>query len=136
MYIKINIYLFIIILYYIILYLYHRYWALSKSYRIWSATNPQSEIVTTIYYYDICIYKDWLKSSQAHQDILMECDQIRFIFQYSPPCSPLTSSISVVVLGSHWSKMSSTADHLMNILAYSRACVCVCVCVCYNIKSV
>ena len=46
----------------------------------------------------------WLKSSQADQDALMECDQII----YSPPRSPHTSSIDVAVLGYHWVK-SSTA---------------------------
>ena len=47
--------------------IYHRYWALSKSYCIWSATNPPSEKMTTntviyIYIYQsiaVCIYLLW-----------------------------------------------------------------------------
>ena len=34
----------------------------------------------------------------------MECDQMRFLFQYSPPCDP-QSSFGIAVLGSHWSKI-------------------------------
>ena len=40
----------------------------------------------------------------------MECDQMSFIFQHSLPSSPHTSSITVTVLGFHWSKKWSTAD--------------------------
>ena len=46
-----NKHVFIYYHYYIIFY--QRYWALSKLYRIWSATNPRSEIVT---YCNIYIY--------------------------------------------------------------------------------
>ena len=56
------------------------------------------------------IYKDQLKSSLADQDILMECGQMRFIFQQDVPCTPHPSSIGIAALGSHWSKASSTAD--------------------------
>ena len=47
----------------------------------------------------------------------MESDQMRFIFQHSPPCSPHTS-ISVEVLGSHWSKVNNRYD--MNSSAHSH----------------
>ena len=40
---------------------------------------------------------------------LFSCDQMNFLFQYSPPCDLYTSSISVAVLGSHWTK-----SHHMN----------------------
>ena len=39
-----------------------------------------------------------LKCSEADQDILMECDQRRIIFQHKPPCLPRMSSIGVAVL--------------------------------------
>ena len=42
-------------------------------------------------------------------DTLMECDQMRFIFQHISSCCVHTSSIISAVLGSHWSKKSSTA---------------------------
>ena len=35
------------------------------------------------------------------KDTLMECDQMRFIFQHNPPCNPDTLTIGVAVLGSH-----------------------------------
>ena len=44
------------LLYYLLYNSSNRYWALSKLYRIWSATNTPSEIVTTIHCYDIYIY--------------------------------------------------------------------------------
>ena len=39
---------------------------------------------------------------------------IWFIFHYSFPCNPYTSSISMAVFGSHWSKLSSTAYELLS----------------------
>ena len=45
-----------------------------------------------------------MKSSWADQDTLMECDQMRFIFQHSSPFSPHTFSIDVAMLESHWLK--------------------------------
>ena len=51
-----------------------------------------------------------MEKFKADQDNFMECDQIRFIFQYSPPCGPHTSSTGVAVLGSYWQKKSSRAD--------------------------
>ena len=56
------------------------------------------------------MYKGRLKSSQVNQDTLREYDQIRLIFQHTSPGGPHTSSISVAVLGSHWSKKLSIAD--------------------------
>ena len=47
---------------------------------------------------------------QQDQATLMECDQMWIILQYNLPCSPHTSSISIAVLGSHWSKNSSRAN--------------------------
>ena len=44
-----------------------------------------------------------MKSSQADQDTVMTCDQMRFIFQHSPPCGLHAFSFNgVPVLGSHW----------------------------------
>ena len=60
MYIKTNIYLLIIILWF-----FHRYWALSKLYIYWSVSNPQSEIVTTntvIIYIYMCVCVCFLKT--------------------------------------------------------------------------
>ena len=31
------------------------------------------------------VYEGWKKGSKADPDTLKECDQMRFIFQYSPP---------------------------------------------------
>ena len=47
-------------------------------------------------------FEGQLKSLWANQDNLMECGQMRFIFQRGSPCSPHTSSIGVAVFGSHW----------------------------------
>ena len=59
--------------------------------------------------WNLSIYEGQLKRSCTDQDTLMECDQIRFDFQYSNPCAgPYTSSTGVAVLGSHLLK--STAD--------------------------
>ena len=55
----------------------------------------------------INVYEDWLKCSYVDKDILMECDQMRFILQISPPCRPCTFSISVALHGSHWFKKST-----------------------------
>ena len=44
----------------------------------------------------------------------MKCDQIRFIFQHCPLCSPHAFSIIVVVLGYHWLKKSAIADMLLS----------------------
>ena len=55
-------------------------------------------------------YEGRLKSPQANQDTLMECDKMRFILQHRPPCGCPHTSVGVVMLGSHWSKKSSTAD--------------------------
>ena len=51
-------------------------------------------------------YKGQLKSSSANKDTLIECDQMRFIFQHSLPCSLHSSSISVA--------KSSTADMMLS----------------------
>ena len=40
----------------------------------------------------------------------MKYDQIRFIFQHSPPCSPLTSSDGVTALGFYLTKKSIAVD--------------------------
>ena len=56
------------------------------------------------------IYECRLKSSKADDDALLECDQIRFIFQHNPPCGPRNSAIDAAVFGSHQSKKSSTVD--------------------------
>ena len=58
----------------------------------------------------VCVCEGQLKSSLADQDTLIECDQIRFIFQHCSLCDSHISSIGVAVLGSHWSKKLSTAD--------------------------
>ena len=50
------------------------------------------------------IFKVQLKSSSADQDIVIEYNQMRFIFQHSLLCAVHTSTISVAVLVSHWSK--------------------------------
>ena len=55
-----------------------------------------------IYIY-IYILERGLKSIQADQDKLTECDQI-FIFQHRSLCGPHTSFMSVAELGPHWSK--------------------------------
>ena len=55
-------------------------------------------------YLETYIYKDQLKSSSAVQDILIECNQRRFIFQNIPLSDPRISSIGVPLLGSDWSK--------------------------------
>ena len=39
-----------------------------------------------------------MKSLSADQYILIECDQMRPIFQHRPPCGSHTSSIGVAVL--------------------------------------
>ena len=50
------------------------------------------------------------------------------IFQHSPVCGPHTSSISVAVLGPHWSRIINS--RYVNVSAYlSMLCVCVCVCI-------
>ena len=36
------------------------------------------------------VYEGWLKSSLADLDSLIQCDQMRFIFQHSSHCSPHT----------------------------------------------
>ena len=51
-----------------------------------------------------------IKGSLADQDTLTECEQMSFIIQHSPSSGLLTSSISVAILGSYWSKKSSTVD--------------------------
>ena len=61
------------------------------------------------YFQDYLVYKGQLKSSQADQDTFMECDQIKFIFQHSFSCV-YNFSISFAMLGSHWSKKSTTVD--------------------------
>ena len=55
-------------------------------------------------------YKGQIKSWFAEQDILMECDQMGFIFQHNPPSDPHTPFINFAVLGSHWLQKSSIAD--------------------------
>ena len=52
-------------------------------------------------------HRGWLKSSQADQNTLMGCDQMRLIFQHNPPCRLHSSSIGVVVLGFHWRKVTN-----------------------------
>ena len=44
------------------------------------------------------------KSSQAVKDTLKKCDEMRFIFQHSPPYYSHTSSIGIAVLEYHRSK--------------------------------
>ena len=48
------------------------------------------------------VYESRLKSSQADQDTILECEKIRFIFQHRSSCEPHNSSIDIVVLRSHW----------------------------------
>ena len=50
------------------------------------------------------------RSSLADQNNLIECDQMRFIFQRSFPWSPTATFFSVAVLGSHYRNKSSRAD--------------------------
>ena len=47
-------------------------------------------------------YEGYLKSSQAHQDTHLECDQTWFIFQHHSPYSLHTTSINVTMLGFYW----------------------------------
>ena len=47
------------------------------------------------------LYEGWQKGSETNQDTLMECDQIRFIFQNGLPYGPQITSIGVAVLGFH-----------------------------------
>ena len=61
-------------------------------------------------YIYIYIYEGWPQSSQVDQYILIECNQMRSIFQHSLLCSSHTSSIGVAVLGSFWSTKSSAVD--------------------------
>ena len=56
------------------------------------------------------VYEVQLKSSLVDQDTLMECEQMKFIFQHSPPSGSCTSSIDGAVLGSHWLKKLSIED--------------------------
>ena len=42
------------------------------------------------------------KRPYANQDTLTECEQMRFIFQYSTPFGPHTSPIDVTLLRPHW----------------------------------
>ena len=51
----------------------------------------------------------WGSAWNTDQYTHMKFDQMKFIFWHSHPCSPHTTSIGVAVLGSHWSKNSSTA---------------------------
>ena len=54
----------------------------------------------------VCVYlcvRIWGSAEKfmSDQGTLMEYNQMRFIFQYSPPYGPLTCSVSVAVLGSY-----------------------------------
>ena len=60
-----------------------------------------------------------MESSLADQNTLMECDQMKFIFQYGSPFSPSTFAIDVAVHGLHWSKTSSTADMVSSYELFS-----------------
>ena len=53
-------------------------------------------------YIYIYIYQGRLKGSKAEHNTIMECDQIRFIFQHSALFGSHISSIGIAVLGSHW----------------------------------
>ena len=66
-------------------------------------------------------YEGQSKCSLADQDTLMECDQMKFIFQNHSPCGPHTSSTSVVVLGSHWSKYAINSRYVIIIYTLSQA---------------
>ena len=58
----------------------------------------------------IYVFVGWLTISSADQDLLIECDQMRFLFQYSLPWCSHTSCTSVAVLRSQGSKKSLTED--------------------------
>ena len=55
----------------------------------------------------VCVYvcahmcEDQLKNSLADQGTLIECDQMRFIFQHIPPIYGPHTSSNITVLGSH-----------------------------------
>ena len=67
-------------------------------------------LYTYVFFY---IHMGWLESSLADQDTIMERNQMSFIFLYNPPSSTHTSSMSVAVLGFHWSKKSSIEDIIL-----------------------
>ena len=71
--------------------------------------NTQAHIKQILIMF-VYLYESRLKISQADQITHMECDQMRFVFQYNPPCGPHTFSIGIADLGSHWSLKSSKAD--------------------------
>ena len=60
--------------------------------------NPQRLIYHQAKKSNQIIYESQWK---VDQDALMVYDQMRFIFQCNPPCSPHTSLISVAVIESH-----------------------------------
>ena len=52
----------------------------------------------------------------------MECDQIRFIYQHSPLCSPHTYFLGVAILRFHWSKKSYDMDVSAHPHIYFSSC--------------
>ena len=96
--------------------------------RVWTVGNPMLYFIYKVFFmlnisllitvvFDLTseflgnfsVYKGQLKSLYVDQNTLIECDQTRFIFQHCLLCSPHTSYIDVVMLGSHLSK-KLTAD--------------------------
>ena len=64
-------------------------------------THTHTHIYIYIYIY---INELQLKSSKADQDTIIQCEQMGFIFQYSPPWHPHISLNFVAVLRSFWQK--------------------------------
>ena len=78
-------------------------------------------------------YETQLKSSLAVQDILMECDQMRFNFQHNPSSVMHTSSIDIAVLGFIGKKKVNNSKYDIFLWIFQPTHVCVCVCVCIYI---
>ena len=61
-------------------------------------------------------YEGGLKSSYADYDAMVKFDQMWFVFLYSLPCGPHTSSIGVAVLGFLWYRNSHPDGQINKVL--------------------
>ena len=93
-----------------------------------ATTENKNYLTSTRFYHSIIVYNYWMKSSKADQDTLIEYDQMRFILQHSNLCDADTSSVVVIVLGSHWWKshkqqiwrhhMNFSANYVFSLPSY------------------